>query len=282
MTQLWVVQSNLLREESTRFLAESFQKLGINWAAFPLLPFVGTVPRFGWDGPVVYYGSTKLVRMAWERTLAPSGEDDPSLDTARLFYSPTTHRASYYGPRLGETWLNHGAEIVPVRDVVKRYGSDEVFFCRPDSGLKTFAGCCDTLRNICDTLDVARQNRGLDGNDLVVLNRPVEIFAEYRTWIIDGVVAAVVGYKRQGKATPWHATETEHDVVAEFAAAQWSKLSDLEAFVLDVATTPNGPRVVEINDIHASGFYLTEHIIDVVRDLSNYVAKYPEKKTNDD
>jgi hypothetical protein len=266
--QLWVLQTKLSQEDSTRHMIEALQAFGLNWAAFPVRPFDAFIPDFKWDGPIIYYGSTSLVTNVYG--------DPEKRETARLFFDPKMHATSWYGERLGDAWLNHGAEVLTVGDVFRRYPSDEVFFVRPDAGLKAFSGTCDTLKEIRDLLDRARNHKAIDINDRVVLNRPTEISREYRTWIVGGEVVAVVGYKADGRVRSWDIwSNAEYDSISEYAKAQGAKLAELEAFVLDVAVTPEGLRVVEINNIHASGFYTTKPIHDVVGALAAYVAKAP-------
>lgn len=262
--QLWAIQSKLNVEDVTKALVDAFQKLGLSWAAFPRRPFDPFIPDFKWDGPVIYYGSTKLIQHAWENR-AKSG--------AVLFYDPVMHSTSWYGPRLGDVWLNHGAEVLTVGELLCRTPTNEVFFVRLDSSLKSFSGMCDSSLNIFDTLSSTLNHKAINIEDTIILNRPIEILREYRTWVINGKVAAVVGYKNGSRVRPWDVEEYEGAPITEFAVAQWAKLAALEAFVLDVAVTNEGLKVVEINDVHASGFYRTEHILDVVAELANYVGE---------
>lgn len=266
MTQLWAIQTKLGKEDSTLHLVDAFHKLGLNWAAFPVIPFVHHVPDLQWDGPIVYYGSCGLVKKVWS---------DPDLsEHARLFFSPGTHAPAHYGRLLGSAWLNHEAEFITVADVLTKYPSDEQFFVRPDSGLKLFCGQVDSLSRIRDMLDRHRHNGPLSMDTTVVFGKPIKIDREYRTWIIDGEVSAVVGYKKGGHVEGWVPTDDERAEISRYAEEHGRKLAELEAFVLDVAILADGsPSVVEINDIHASGFYRPEVILDVVADLSNFVAK---------
>ena len=267
--QLWAIQTKLAQEDSTKFLVDAFQKLGLNWAAFPVRPFDHRVPDFGWEeGPIVYYGSTGLIQRV---------HGNPALrERARLFYDDVKHRPSWYGARLGEAWLNHEAQTKTVWEVFAMPPSGERFFVRPDSGLKVFAGHVSTLRDFRDLLDRHRQAGFIKTDDTVWMNQPLAIEREYRTWIIGGEVAAVVGYRRDDRVNPWEPFDAERAEIFRYAEEQGRKLAELEAFVLDVARMADGSmRVVEVNDIHASGFYLPEHILDVVAEWSNFVVKYP-------
>ncbi len=280
MTQLWAIQTKLGKEDSTVHLVDAFHKLGLNWGAFPLIPFQHAIPDFHWEhGPIVYYGSTGLIQRVW---------GDPDLSAkARLFWSPGTHATAYYGAKLGPAWLNHGArfttmeEFILDRNMLHHFDAidpNRRFFFRPDSGGKPFAGGAFTVAEFGEFAQRMVAN-GLKRDLSIVINKTIDIECEFRTWIIGGEVVACVGYKANGQVRPWYETEgsTIDREVRKYAQAQGARLAELEAFVLDVAVAEGGLRVVEINDIHASGFYLTDHILDVVAELSNYVAMHPER-----
>jgi len=267
MTQLWAIQT--VKNEDFVPLVTAFRDLGLAWAAFPVHPPSQYLPDDRWPGRVIYYGSTALVQKVWS---------DPDLaGGARLFYAPGNFAPSYYSKILKGEWLNHGAEFLTVGDVFSRYPSEEEFFVRPDGSFKTFTGQTGSLRYIRDLLDRFRQAGQLTMDSPVVLGKPIEIDREYRTWVVGDEIAAIVGYKRDGKCIPWVPFERERAEIYRYAEEQGRKLSELEAFVLDVAVLPDGDlQVIEINCIHSSGFYHHEIVIDVVAELSNYVAKMGE------
>ena len=86
-----------------------------------------------------------------------------------------------------------------------------------------------------------------------VLVSPVQtIYAEYRTWIINGKVVTASSYKQAG------ALHTKLDVspeVVDFAENCARIWSPEKAFCLDVCETPEGLRIVEPNTINFAGFY---------------------------
>jgi len=260
--QLWAIQTKLTQEDSTKYLVDAFVYLGLNWGAFPFPPFVGQVPNFHWDGPVVYYGSTALVKRVSE---------DPSLRTSALFFNAETHRPDWYGPRFGEAYLNREAKTSTVTEFfdVDR-DDDEQFFIRPNSGLKIFAGKVFTVSEFDEFIELSRGNTLLSSDTPIVFGPVKKIYREFRTWIVDGEVAAAVQYKQGSKMLP--SAEVPKEVV-EFAARQAKVCSPSPVFVLDVAETPDDHAVIEINCFHSSGFYLTEQILDVVAEVSNYVKR---------
>jgi hypothetical protein len=244
-----------------------------------LKPFRNDVPIFSTeedDEQIIYYGSTKLVQLV---------NDNPELrKKAALFYSPEMHAVSWYGPRFGEDYLNAGARKMTAEELANSPTSDKDFFVRPDVGIKLFSGKvmdANMFRNIY----YGKAQVGsveMKPDTIVWVNEPVHIGSEYRTWWIGGEVVAVVLYSYNGKIAPRLLNEDEEDrleEITEFARIQGAKISEAEAFVLDVALCPceSGYRgeyrlkVVEINCVHSSGFYDVGVIQPVVCALTDYV-----------
>lgn len=263
MQQLWAIQTKLLQEDSTKHLVEAFQYLGLNWAAFPFPPFVGHVPDLKWDGPIIYYGSTALVKRVYE---------DYKLHTAALlWFDEQTHQPAWYGPRYGETYLNRGARGATVRDfLAEDHDPLERFFIRPNSGLKLFGGKVFDFADFHTFIDMSRGNALLSLDTSIIIGPVRKIEREFRTWIVDGECVAAVQYKVGTKM--WPSTEVPEDV-RTFSRTQARRCSPSKVFVLDVAETPDGYQLIENNCFHSAGFYLTEQILDVVAEVSNYVKR---------
>ena len=164
-----------------------------------------------------------------------------------------------------------------VAEVLAMPDSSPDFFVRPDAGVKLFAGKVMDVHEFRRLVDQAPSLHGmaLAQDTSVYVNEPIEIEMELRTWYVGGKVAAVVGYRRNGRIDPWDLEDDDplRDRIVEFAIEQGRKLDEAEVFVLDVGVTPDGLKVVEINCIHTSGFYRTGHIHDVVCELTNYVRE---------
>lgn len=259
MTQLWAVQTKLRQEDSTLHLVDAFQKLGLNWAAFPLLPFDTYVPDFNWSqGPIVYYGSTQLVKHVYASPM--------EYQRARLYYNAFTHRPSLYGFQYEDLWLN--ADCKMWRASALQFAGRK--FLRPNQGTKQFAGGVFSWEEWNSVFSYLKNQGAIKDDDEVVVAPVKEIVREYRTWVVDGECAAAVGYRRNDKVDPWLEVPQE---IKDFSSKAAKVYSPSEVFVLDVAETPEGLKVVEINCFHSSGFYLPEVILDVVAEVSNFVAK---------
>jgi len=81
------------------------------------------------------------------------------------------------------------------------------------------------------------------------------LHAEYRLRVVDGVIVSASTYRRGG--APFLSDQVDERVLA-FGRARVAQWSPNRAFSLDVADTPDGLKVVEINAIGSSAFYAAD------------------------
>lgn len=270
MSQLWILQSNLRdHEEELRAMVAALQGLYLPWAAIPVLPFEEHLRDVEWDGPRVFYGSCSLVK----KVAAEARQSDP------IFFDDRTFRPSFWGRTLGERWLNHNAVFTTVEDLLTdlvRYGiSSDTVFIRPDADLKAFVGQVIDLRDAEKLLEgwsagFANFDRSLP----ILVAHLQEIYNETRVWMVGGEAVAAVQYKQLGKRVIQLHDDLPPGMKHFAEECAWRFGSSNPVFVLDVAETPAGMKVVEINSFHASGFYHPDAVLPVVRAVSNYVAKF--------
>lgn len=277
MGQVWQFQSNLPeRSVYSSALVDACDKLLLPWAGIPLRPFDPSFLVLEWDGPRVFYGSTSWVKRAGEIVNAR----DP------YWYDPKTFKPSVWGHALGERYLNHGAKFMTIGQLLSYVPNDEVFV-RPDADLKAFTGRVIEPKDIRKRLDEWSAGWTLFNEDLIVaVAEPKRILSEMRVWIVDSEPVTAVIYKvaDEGRREPvgvllHHALDT-HPIAAPLTKFACECIEALRSvmppvYVLDVARVPeNEMRVVEINCFHASGFYAPDVVLPIVREVSDYVAKY--------
>ena len=194
------------------------------------------------DGPVFVCGSSSLGRVAHQRGWWPGYIDD-NLDYRLL--------AQHYGSHL----LNADARCLPLEDVPTPTAA---VFVRPVGDGKQFAGGVKSPADFRAWRDatLADLARGaplrLRARDLVVIAAPKTIHAEIRLRVVDGEIVSASLYRRGGAA---HFSDEVDDHVLAFGRARIAQWSPNRAFCLDVAETPDGLKVVEINAIGSSAFY---------------------------
>lgn len=166
----------------------------------------------------------------------------------------------------GNHMLNHDAHICRFADVPEQ---PVPFFMRPVHDTKAFSGLVTdypsylewraNLERMPETVDPVNDPLGVN---LMTLDTPVmvckkkEIYSETRCWVIDRKVVTaslckvgtLVRYE-EVRGTGW-----DNDLIkyAENRASDWSPN---RAYVMDVAESPRGREIIEINCLNCAGWY---------------------------
>lgn len=253
----WVVQSNVYSEEGYDSLLQAIRDRGHGLTTVKVVPFSaeivsteGDLPREG--EPAIALGTYSLVRagiaLGWR----------PGAFLENLDFE--VQRAHWQGWMLNYRAEVHRFDSVPFQE--------RPFFLRPVHDSKAFTGfVCDWgyyeawlegLRRCPEAVDPVNDPLGVN---LLTLATPVmvcprvDIDAETRTWVIGGEVVTASGYKRGTlkRYTPPQAVPSVITAFAQRCADIWCPNG---AFVLDVAETPEGLWIVEVNNFNSAGFYL--------------------------
>jgi hypothetical protein len=239
----WILQRNLFNEQAFQSLQDQLVVQQTPHAVVNLRPFIHEIePDVDVQGPVFVCGSTGLRRVARRKGWTPGYFDD-NLDYRLLL--------RHYGQRM----LNHDAQIAPMREACMQ-GTRA--FVRPVSDDKQFAGQLMTNAEFVEwqqrliALDGESTYTTLTGNDLIVMASPKTLYAEYRFYVVDGQVITGSLYKRGDRV---HYDALVDEQVHRFAQECADTWCPNRAFCLDVADTPDGLKVLEINAINSSGFY---------------------------
>lgn len=199
------------------------------------------------EGPVFVNGSTGMQSISERYGWSPGYIDAPDLEECLAHW--------------GEHMLNDDLYAGPIGTIRP---PETPFFIRPVGDGKAFAG---TVMNPAE-FDLWR-NRLLsrDGYTTLAPETPVaiaslkDIHCEYRCLIVDGELITASRYKigRRVSCHPGLPDET-----AAFVQARVKQWVPRRAFILDVAETDRGIRIVENNSVSSAGFY--------AMDMDRYVA----------
>ena len=272
---LWVLQNNFYSEAGYSRLVDGIKRLSLPFVIVKPVPFthrllpaeadtsssrvdVEAIPEAVIDAsqPIIPMGSYTLARIGQKRGWRPGAM------LANLDYETW---ALAWGPgRL----LNPNARVCRFEDA---NFDDETAFVRPVEDSKSFAGKvfergewrgwkARVLEN-CQPADA------LNRDTEVLIAVPVTIYSETRCWVVGGEIVTVSGYKR-GKQVLY--TAGADDEVLRFASECIRHWTPNVAFVLDIAQTQDGCRIVEVNCLNAAGFYAadTVKLISALEDLA--------------
>lgn len=210
----------------------------------------GALPELA-DERVVFHGSLgNAARIAALGRWAPGA-----------YCSVERLRCSAWYPAVAPWRLNERYVVTTVRALCERprevaasLGEAlEQVFVRPDGPLKPFGGRVVAL----DGLTLQALDHGFYYDDLelpIVVAPATALYEEWRFVVVSGVVVGSSGYQAAGRRTattttiPAEATALAKEVAAALPAPD-------PAYVLDVARTEVGLRLVELNPFSGSDLY---------------------------
>jgi hypothetical protein len=243
----WILQDNLFNEAAYQVLLDTLVRLELPHSVHKVVPFVGELvppPDLG-RSDVICMGSYSLRHAAKRHGWAPGVYDLEPFDfTVQL-------------ARWGDHMLNAASVVSRFEDA---NFDAEAAFLRPIEDSKVFAGRVfsreefyEWKRKVC----VLEHDYGnsLSRDTLIQVAPPLEIYVEARCWVVGGKIVTSSIYKRGDKVI--YDSEVP-PCYLEYAQARVDEWAPLPAFVIDVADTAGGMRVVEINTINSCGFYAAD------------------------
>lgn len=282
----WVLNSNLYRERGYDRLLEILPRMGIRFATVKSVPgtdrflaadadtFAMTAeeqetapePFIDTSGAVIICGSYTLAKIAKKRGWRPGAFID-NLDYLTM------------ASKLPADWLlNPDATILSFKDV----RIDDERFIRPVEDSKAFSGrvykpaeWADFQGGALKALDVEGAVPGfsLDVNTPVIVSTPVDIFTETRFFVVDGKVITHGRYKRGNRVVGRIVNDPADPHVIEHAQRVADFWQPQPAFVVDIAETPDGLKIVEYNSLTCAGFYSAD-VYKIVEALENLGSRY--------
>jgi hypothetical protein len=252
----WIVNTSLKREGGYYALIEQLDHLGTPYTLVRKPPFVDYLismeddldangdhkpMRLDIEGPVFVTGTTSMKgvsdRHGWG-TPGPGYIDAPSQQECLEHW--------------GDHMLNAEARYGTLASIIPPEGS---FFIRPDEDSKAFSGEVMDKDGFEDFRQRIIDIKGWTtcSPDTLVMVAPLKtIWSEYRCYVIDGKVRTSSRYKT-GQTVAY--SRDVGSFITDYANARVEEWNPRIAFVLDVAHTPDGLKVIETNAVSSSGFY---------------------------
>lgn len=241
----FIVQENLWGEGNKLF--EALKKLGQDPTLVKVIPFSGMTEPDCSDlpNPKMAFGSTSLMRMAIKQKWSPGVYTNTFFDYRdwyifwRDFLLNTSHVIGSIGT-LRE-------EDIPWPE----------FFVRPCGDFKQFAGRVMRRMNWADFQEVVMtldSENELNQDTHIVISPVQTIFEESRFFIVGCNEVSSCVFRQGDMIVKNNLIKPSVDSVrlVQRAIGKWAPHRN---FVLDIAETPQGPRIVEANCINCAGFY---------------------------
>ncbi len=239
----WVLQDNIYQEYGYEELLRVLERYEIPYTQVKVIPFIHEmIPDIDIDGPVMAVGSTAMTKIAKKKGWKPG-----SFYNENFTYEAWSKGFGTYNI------LNEDA-------VVSRFDEIDIpmdtFFIRPCEDTKSFAG---EVMNKADFKDWQSRVVGLNEDlaplkpeTMVMVSSLKEIHQEYRCFVVDRRVITASLYKVGDMVR--YDKNVDLDVL-QFAGKLARGWEPERAYVMDIARTPNGLKLIEINNINSAGFY---------------------------
>lgn len=270
----WLIQNNLRsRDTDDSNFEDNIVRLGVQHRRVNVFPFVekifdesvtsmeiDTAEELIYDNrqDVVVNGSVTFSRLAFNRGIRPGAFLTDNSDFPVILNG--------YG---AENLLNGDAVYGKLKDM-EVPDPDKYYFLRPVKDNKAFSGM--ELHGLqfanwkSGLLTIAPDEALLNGETEIIIASIKEIYKEYRFYVCNGKIVTYSLYKENDKVTPRIEID---DSVEAFVRDMIDLWTPHIAYVIDVAKTPNGMKIVELNAFGSAGFYKcdTQKIIMAVEEL---------------
>lgn len=237
----WVIQDSFYSTDGHSRLLAALERLEIPHKVVKLSPQAMTIaPDVNPEGPVWVCGSSTMCRLAARRGWTPGS------------FLNDNFRFEVWGERYRQIILNSDATLFKIRDIPSDYAE---FFIRAPDDSKVVPGRTWKWGEFAawrDALAAEAKAFGPTLDSVVVVAKAKTIHYERRYFVLDGELVASSQYRAGGRAEFSAYPDEEADA---FVSRAINDFSPARAFVLDVAGTPEGLRVVEINCINSAAFY---------------------------
>lgn len=240
----WVIQRGLYNESGAEALTGALRDLGLPFSVHQVIPFADELrPDVSASGKIIAMGAQTMMRIAQQRGWDPGVYTGPGFSFER------------WRQRWGERLLNADAEVGRL-DALSPVAPS--LFVRPAEDTKSFAGAVMTLQDFLSfrarVLSLGGEGT-ISGSTEIVLCLPKDIRREYRVWIVGGRAVTASMYREGSRICEDGRVDAAVTTFAEETAAIWSPA---RAFVLDVAETEDGLKVLEVNCLNGAGLYAAD------------------------
>lgn len=261
----WLVQNNLKRDDGIENVIQYLKDSNKQFKLVKAIPFTDivingdlafsdvsekedyssylTIPD---AKNIVTIGSYSLARSAKKRGWTPGAFINDNYEFSKW--------KEGWG---AENLLNGNAIEAKIKDIVIPKEMTKIF-ARPSEDTKYFAGQVFERDNFCFWLEEVKKINDpetLSPDTSIIVSNVVDIDCEFRLFVIDGEIMTGSLYKTKNQVIYSPYIDKEALVYAKEMLEKWQPD---RAFVLDIALTPKGPKIIEINNINSSGFYASD------------------------
>lgn len=240
----YLVQYNLYSVPNEENLILALERLGLDFQYFKYIPFENrlvisdfdTIPL---DENVFLFGSVNSVQVASNVNYV-----------VKTFFNDN-HRYEVYSQYYKDNLLNYDSKIQRFSDRIDL----DLFFCRPTEDTKTFKGRIYDRYEWNEFYQYMTKNghtTTLNADTPIQVSSVKEIYQEIRCFIIGGKVITASYYRIGNQLVYKECVDGE---IIDFANKMAAIFCLSDGFVMDIAVTANGLKIVECGCLNCAGFY---------------------------
>lgn len=261
---LWIVQNNLANEPEYDNFIDALMRFELPYIVVKPVPFSHKLLPADFDSmtqdadatpeptidaslPIMVCGTITLNKIAIDRGWKPGTFLNDNFDFEVWRYG--------FDPR---HVLNRDACTTAIRmlheSLVKAKGQPPIFI-RPTKDTKAFTGRVFDRDEAMEFCARAQPGDPVTPATQVLFASVKKIYSEWRLFVVDGQIVTGSQYK-QGNRTLYNRDVDQ--AVLDFGQRMVDHWQPADAFVIDIADTEEGRKVIEINNINSAGFYAAD------------------------
>ena len=250
-----------------RKIPDAFKELGIEYhetSYVPLRDWQDYGPYENGDN-VILYGTIGYIKKC------------PKQFYPGPFGFTSNRQCNVYMSNIPEGWFLNGDYIMLTWGSLKARGTwiyhlmdtDEIFI-RPVSGDKSFTGQAIHRYDFAHEINANQQLTSVTNESIIMIapSKRHDILGEFRFIIGDGQVIDGSEYRWDNKLDIRHDYDPDcHEMARRVAKLPWQLDT---VYTCDVARTPDGPKIVELNSFASAGWYACDQktVISAVTDIA--------------
>jgi len=243
-------------------IIDAFEGLEYPYQSVHIVPFTQDIIHESFDTKDVFcWGTVKMAHIAKKYGWSPGSMHNDN------------HDYRIYAPHYGTHMLNHDSQIIKFSDTFKEPGY--LFFARPCEDNKAFTGQVFTKESWDEYVEWALNNvhtGALNADTPVQICSRKDIFREVRFFVVDGKIISASQYMINMRVITERTNIHAELELFTFAQEMIDTYQPADAFVIDIAITNEGFKVVEINCINCSGHYDCDTVA-IVYAVHEYFSK---------
>lgn len=229
-------------------LIDALEFHGYEYQIVEIIPFTTDIIHKELDHTNIFiYGSVKMAHIASKLGWNPGS----------LYNS--NHDYRIYSEFYKENMLNWDSQIIKIGDDFKEPGY--LFHARPCEDTKLFTGQVFTKESWNEFVDHYLTNGHTTGVSKFNTSTPVQIsklkkiYREIRFFIINKKIVTASQYQLYDRLITERVDEHKEPDLFAFVNEMIQLYQPAEGFVMDIAMTDDGLKIVELNCLNCSGYY---------------------------